>query len=217
MEKKLIIKKEEIQDFDYSTVDEETGNMMKQAVETMATVTQNTKKVLGEQLSKVQKKLAGNNQYDGFFGKWYSALGLKKDVVYDCIHYYEVLVANSDNQKLQELSFSKVCQLHTLQNEKELQKDVINKVPLKNMKVKQVEELVKEVNIRKEVTDEIIEEIMQKDDKPNSSLKNFVKVANAFIETLENQNSEMKQEEVENVVKLIGKINELCPKIEIEK
>ena len=73
MEKGLIIKEKiEDIDFDYKTVDEETGNIMQQAVDKMRVVTQNTRLVMGEQLNIVQEKLAGNNQYDGFFGKWYS-------------------------------------------------------------------------------------------------------------------------------------------------
>ena len=69
MEKDLIIKEEKKEELAnvYAKVGEEIGNMMKQAVETMTLVTQNTKFVMGEQLSKVQEKLAGKNQYDGFF------------------------------------------------------------------------------------------------------------------------------------------------------
>lgn len=215
MEEKLIIKDEQTKEitFDYTRVDEETAKIMKNAKETMFIAKQNTKYVFGQQLSEVQKKLRGKNQYDGFFEKWYESLNLKKDFVYDCINYYEVLVANSDNQMLKKLQFSKVCEIAKLKNDIELQKQVIDKAPLPEMKLKQVEELVKEVKVKKKLTNKLISEIMQKDDKLNSNLKNFIKVANAFIESLENQGQEMKQEEVENVLQLLEKLKELCPKV----
>ena len=209
MEKSLIIKEKiEDIDFDYKTVDEETGNIMQQAVDKMRVVTQNTRLVMGEQLNIVQEKLAGNNQYDGFFGKWYSALGLKKDVVYDCINYYKVLIANSENQMIQELSFSKICEVAKIKEDIELQKEVIEKAPLKEMKVKQLAELVKQVNLRKEVTEELINEIMQKNDEKNSSLKNFMKVTTVIIDKIKEKN--MSKEDIEKILKVINELKDLC-------
>lgn len=218
MEKDLIIK-EKIENiyFDYSKVDEETGNMMKQAVETMTLVTKNTKFVMGEQLSKVQEKLAGNNQYDSFFGKWFSALGLKKDFVYDCINYYKVLVANSDNQIIQSLQFSKVCEVAKLKDTPELQKKVIEIAPIKDMRIKEIKALVEEVKEKQEVTEEMIEAIIEKEDKSKSSINNFLKASNTFIETLENQGQEMNQKEIEKVLELLKKLNDLCKVTKIEK
>lgn len=209
MEKGLIIKEKiDNLDFDYGTVDKETENIMKQAVDKMCLITQNTKLVMGEQLNMVQERLAGNNQYDGFFGKWYSALGLKKDVVYDCINYYKVLVANSENQMIQELSFSKVCEVAKIKEDIELQKEVIEKAPLKEMKVKQVTELVKQVNSRKEVTEELINEIMKKNDETNTSLKNFMKVTNVIVDKIKEKN--MSKEDIEKILKVINELKELC-------
>lgn len=209
MEKGLIIKEKiDNLDFDYGTVDKETENIMKQAVDKMCLITQNTKFVMGEQLNMVQERLAGNNQYDGFFGKWYSALGLKKDVVYDCINYYKVLVANSENEMIQELSFSKVCEVAKIKGDIELQKEVIEKAPLKEMKVKQVTELVKQVNSRKEVTEELINEIMKKNDETNTSLKNFMKVTNVIVDKIKEKN--MSKEDIEKILKVINELKDLC-------
>lgn len=209
MEKGLIIK-EKIEDieFDYGTVDEETGNIMKKAVEKIYTLKGNIKKSLGEEFSKVQDKLAGNNQYDGIFGKWYSSVGFKKDFVYDCINYYKMLIANSENQMIQDLSFSKVCEVAKIKKDIELQKEVIEKAPLKEMKVKQVAELVKEVNSGKKVTDELINEILQKDNGANSSLKNFLKVTNTFIDKLKEKN--ISKEDIEKVLELVNQVQKLC-------
>lgn len=209
MEKGLIIKEKiDNLDFDYGTVDKETENIMKQAVDKMCLITQNTKFVMGEQLNMVQERLAGNNQYDGFFGKWYSALGLKKDVVYDCINYYKVLVANSENEMIQELSFSKVCEVAKIKGDIELQKEVIEKAPLKEMKVKQVTELVKQVNSRKEVTEELINEIMKKNDETNTSLKNFMKVTNVIVDKIKEKN--MSKEDIEKILNVINELKDLC-------
>lgn len=209
MEKGLIIKEKiDNLDFDYGTVDKETENIMKQAVDKMCLITQNTKFVMGEQLNMVQERLAGNNQYDGFFGKWYSALGLKKDVVYDCINYYKVLVANSENEMIQELSFSKVCEVAKIKEDIELQKEVIEKAPLKEMKVKQVTELVKQVNSRKEVTEELINEIMKKNDETNTSLKNFMKVTNVIVDKIKEKN--MSKEDIEKILNVINELKDLC-------
>lgn len=209
MEKGLIIK-EKIEDieFDYGTVDEETGNIMKEAVEKIYTLKGNIKKSLGEEFSKVQDKLAGNNQYDGIFGKWYSSMGFKKDFVYDCINYYKVLIANYENKMIQDLSFSKVCEVAKIKKDIELQKEVIEKAPLKEMKVKQVAELVKEVNSGKKVTDELINKILQKDNGANSSLKNFLKATNTFIDKLKEKN--ISKEDIKKVLELVNQVQKLC-------
>ena len=209
MEKGLIIK-EKIEDieFDYGTVDEETGNIMKEAVEKIYTLKGNIKKSLGEEFSKVQDKLAGNNQYDGIFGKWYSSMGFKKDFVYDCINYYKVLIANYENKMIQDLSFSKVCEVAKIKKDIELQKEVIEKAPLKEMKVKQVAELVKEVNSGKKVTDKLINEILKKDNGANSSLKSFLKVTNTFIDKLKEKN--ISKEDIKKVLELVNQVQKLC-------
>lgn len=212
MEKSLIIKEEQKEELEnvYAQLDKEISKTMKQAVDTMTLVTKNAKFVMGEQLSKVQEKLAGNNQYDGFFTKWFSALGLKKDFVYDCINYYEVLVDNPDNQMIQSLQFSKVCEVAKLKDTPDLQKKVIEIAPIKDMRIKEIKTLVEEVKEKQEVTEEMIEAIIEKEDKSKTSFKNFVKVTKTFIETFENQTQEIKKEEVKEVLELIENVKDLC-------
>lgn len=207
-----IIPKEEMKnmDFDYSKVDKQTKNLMEKAIETMEVATKNTKLVIGEQLSMVQKQLAGNNQYDGLFQKWFTAVGLKKDVVYDCIHYYELVIANIDNQMLKELAFSKVIELHKLKDNEKKQKAIIEKAPLPEMTVKQIGKLVKEVQDGKEVTDELIAEISQKEIGSKTNLATFVKSASDLIKDLENQKQEIPEEDISKVLKLIEKVKEAC-------
>lgn len=216
MENNLVIKEEKIKDdFDYSKVDKETAVVMKNAVENICILKEKTQKNLGKQFSIVQKKLAGNNQYDGLFGKWYASLGFKKDFVYDCINYYELLIGNTENQKLEEVSFSKVCKLAKLKETPELQKEVIEIAPLKKMKVKQVAELVKEVKERQEVTEELIDEIYSKTSEANTNLDKFVKVTNSFKKYLKEQSEELSKENFEEVLKLVDELKDLCSVEEI--
>lgn len=60
-------KKNEVIKFDYTQIDDETKKCMKEATEQIGKLREKTQKNLGELFSKVQKKLAGNNKYDGFF------------------------------------------------------------------------------------------------------------------------------------------------------
>lgn len=217
MEKNLMVKNQEnkIIGFDYSQIkNAKIEQIMKQAEEKMEIATQNVKFVMGEQLSKVQDTLAGNNQYDGYFTKWFLSLGLKKDTVYNCINYYQVIVDNSDNQKkLEKVSFTKVCEVAKLKDNNELQKEVIEKAPLEEMKVKQVEELVKEVNEKQEVTDELIAEICNKTNDNNTKLNKFIKTTTSFIEDLREQKEEMTKANFEEVIKLVEEVKELCSKV----
>lgn len=211
MKKDLIIKeKNEKLDSVYKELEERTVDVMKNAVETMYLATQNTKYVMGQQLSIVQEALAGHNQHDGYFTRWYTALGLKSDNVYACIRYYKMLFANPDNQILEEISFSKGSEVAKLNNNTELQKEVIELAPLKDMKVKQVEELIKEVKEKKEVTKELIDGIYNETNDSGAKLKKFIKVTTSFIEGLKEQSEEVSKENVRKVLKLVSEVQELC-------
>ena len=53
-----------------------------------------------------------------------------------------------------------------------------------------------------------INEIMQKNDEPNTTLKNFIKVTNVIIQKIKEQN--MPKEDVEKVLNLINEVKDLC-------
>lgn len=203
-------KKSEVVKFDYKLVDNETAECMKSATEKIDMLREKTQKNLGELFSTVQKKLAGNNKYDGYFGKWYESMGFKKDFVYSCINYYELLVGNPENKKIQELSFSKGCEVAKLKDTPDLQKEVIKIAPLKEMKVKLVEKLVKEVKERNEITEDLIKEICQDGSTTNSNLDKFVKATSSFIKDLKEQAETLSKENLEEVLKLVEELKELC-------
>lgn len=206
-----VVEKPEEKGFDYGDIKEENiANVMREAEKIMLIARENTKYVFGEQLRRVQEKLAGDNQYNGCFEKWYEALNLKKQFVYDCMDYYDVLVANPDNQKLKKAKFSAICEVAKIRNNNKLQKEVIDKAPLEKMKFKQVERLVNKVNASKEITEEMIKEVMQEDNNSKSSVDKFVKVGNDFIEMLEKQSEDIKQKDIEIVLQLVEKVKNLC-------
>lgn len=109
--------------FDYSLLDTETADFLKDRENSMKQTLEKTAQSLGEDLSKARDKLS--NHYKGTFEKWYTALGFKKQSVYNYINRYEYVVQQLDNQsdieKFQELPVR-------LQNEmsKKTAKDEVN-------------------------------------------------------------------------------------------
>lgn len=71
--------------FDYSAVDDDTAQYLRKATERIA----NSYADIGATLAEAQERLAGNNQYDGLFEKWYSALGMSKTTVYSYIRIFK--------------------------------------------------------------------------------------------------------------------------------
>lgn len=203
-------KTSEVITFDYKLVDNETAKCMKEATEKICMLKEKTQKSLGELFSTVQEKLSGNNQYNGYFGKWYESMGFKKDFVYNCIDYYNLLIGNPDNQKIQEISFSKGCEIAKLKDTPDLQKEVIELAPLKEMKVKLIEKLVKLVKERQEVTENLINEICQEESATNSNFDKFVKITKSFIKVLKEQEETLSKENSEEVLKLVKQVKELC-------
>lgn len=201
-------KKSEVVKFDYKLVDNETAKCMKSATEKIGMLREKTQKSLGELFSTVQEQLAGNNQYNGYFGKWYTSLGFKRDFVYHCIDYYKLLIENPDNQKIQELSFSRAYEVAKLKDTPDLQKELIELAPLKEIKVKLVEKLVNEVKARNEVTEDLINEICQ--NKNTINLDKFITVTNSFIKDLKEQAETLSKEKLQEVLKLVEKLKELC-------
>ncbi len=199
-----------------TNVGEELTNLVLEETEKIFLLRERTKKSLGEIFSNIREKLGGENQYNGFFGKWYQALGFKKDFVYNCINYFKLLVDNSEDQKIQELSFSKVCEIAKLKEIPEIQKQVIEKAPLNQMKFKQVTKLVREVKERKEVTEELINEICNNADEVETNFGKYIKTTTSFIKELEESSKTTSKEELEKILKLVDEVKNLCEKAKLE-
>ena len=131
--------------FSYEQIDTDTSNELKQIVIKLSALNYSFKYKVGEQLSNAQDLLSKKGY--GCFQEWFESYGLKKDKVYDWIRFYKVYVGNSDKQKeLEKLVDSKIYELGKLDEQQ--QKQVLEKIDLENMSVKDVKKLVKELKER---------------------------------------------------------------------
>src|SRR5699024_1640892 len=89
----------ELTQFKYEQLDESTADFLRQKESNMRQIVGKAYTELGKELYEAQQRLAGNNQYDGVFEKWYTYLGWKKRTVYDLINRYNELVQLSHDQK----------------------------------------------------------------------------------------------------------------------
>lgn len=164
--------------FDYSQYDEETVNVMQDAENIMQVSGANVKMIWGEQLSRVREQLVTKNSYDGkCFEKWFTALNLRKNFVYDTISYYKTRVGCANTSLLDGLSDSKISAIGKLPEN--LQQDVLKNAPIKEMTARDVRTLTRQVNKSGEYSPDLIEQIKQKDQK---------------IKTTEEQQQKLQQE-----------------------
>lgn len=81
--------------FDYSVLDSSTAEYLKDRENSLSKTLENTAEKLGEDLFKAQQKLANHN--GGVFEEWYTALGFKKQNVYNFINRHKYVVQQLDN------------------------------------------------------------------------------------------------------------------------
>lgn len=89
--------------FDYSQLDIDTKEYLEEKEHNLRNIAAKAATDVGRELYQAQQKLAGNNQYNGMFQKWYESLGFKKNKVYNLIDRYRLVVGNSNNQNLENL------------------------------------------------------------------------------------------------------------------
>ncbi len=90
---------EQSQVFDYKQVDEQMAEFLRRKETIIWSAYETMIETVGGELKDAQERLAGSNQYDGVFEKWYTALGFTKQTVYNYISYHSV-VKLVDEQKL---------------------------------------------------------------------------------------------------------------------
>jgi hypothetical protein len=86
--------------FDYSALDPQTTEFLKQKESNMRDAVGQAETVVGQELLEARNTLAKHGY--GCFGEWFESIGLKKDKVYALISRYELIVGNSDKQELLE-------------------------------------------------------------------------------------------------------------------
>ncbi len=71
--------------FNYAVLTAELGDYLKHMEEKLRNEYMNFTANCGRIFAEAQEKLAGNNQYNGMFEKWITAMGFKKSTVYEMI------------------------------------------------------------------------------------------------------------------------------------
>lgn len=87
-------------EFDYSLLDESTASSLQEKEYILVGIHRRYSTEVGKTFYEAQSELAGSNQYDGVFEKWFTNLGFKKQNVYNYINIYKQ-VQNLDEQQLE--------------------------------------------------------------------------------------------------------------------
>lgn len=87
--------------FDYSTIDSDTANYLKDREDSMSKTLEGAVEKLGEDLYKAQQKLAKKGY--GNFEAWYTSLGLKTSSVYRYINRYKFVSSKLEDSKMIEI------------------------------------------------------------------------------------------------------------------
>lgn len=184
--------------FDYEQLDDNTSNELRSIVIKLLALNNSFKFKVGEQLYKAQELLAKKGY--GCFQEWFESYGLKKDKVYNWIKFYKVYVGNSDKQKeLENLVDSKIYELGKLSDKQ--QKQVLEEIDLKNMSVKDVKKLVKELKDRVSLMRITDKTAIEKELTPDN-VKTDLEYANSQIKFLQMlyDNEKEKSEKAKEII-----------------
>src|SRR5699024_2232228 len=87
----------ELTQFKYEQLAESTADFLRDKESNMREIVGKAYTELGKARYEARDRLAGSNQYDGVYEKWFLSVGMKKTTVYKLIDRYE-LVHNVDDQ-----------------------------------------------------------------------------------------------------------------------
>lgn len=173
--------------FDYSLVDNETAEFLKEREYTINGIAEDARIKIGRELKKAQDKLA--NHHEGVFVKWYESGGLDKHQVYYYINLNKFSTNLENNQKD-----------NFLNAPKSLQKEVMKKNAPKDLKQKVLDG---DITTRKEYKQ------LQKDkeelEQQNAQLQSQVEQAQRSEEIAKKQLEDAESREAEVVEKEIVK------------
>lgn len=139
-------------------VDEDTLNFLKEQTFKLHRASNKFYTEIGKIFAETQDKLA-QHRY-GCFAEWFSQLGFKKDFVYRYIGRYNLIVAQSDNRKVEKIEALPVTLSYEIAKEEcpELVREKVINGEIKT--VKELKEAIKEVKREEEEqeTEEVIQE-----------------------------------------------------------
>jgi len=217
--------------FDYSIVNDEVANYLKERISDMRKIVSNNATQIGEQLYLSQQKLADYNN-GGAFGKWVEANGISKRSAYNYINRYNAvqnLHSEDDIETFENLSKSLTYDISKPSAPKEavdavMSGDITTHKEYKELekKLKQSEEANKtldgllsekadtinalEQQVKNKPKPEVVEKTITKEVKPDDYEQ--LKQQAQTVSSLRNKNSELQGE----IDKLNGKLSEMNSK-----
>ena len=113
--------------FNYDLVDDQTASNLKKLENEWSKNISDFAYNQGKILKEGQKELAGSNQYDGYFQKWYEAMGVAKSTAYRLMNYYELVVSHWDKQeRIKQLPKKLVYKISQKSADEELKQKVLD-------------------------------------------------------------------------------------------
>lgn len=137
-------------------VDEDTLDFLKEQTFKLQKASNRFHTEIGKIFKETQEKLA-QHRY-GCFAEWFSQLGFKKDFVYRYIGRYNLIVAQSDNRKVEKIEALPVTLSYEIAKEEcpELVRERVINGEIKS--VKELKEAIKEVKREEEQEAEEVQE-----------------------------------------------------------
>jgi molecular chaperone GrpE (heat shock protein) len=187
-----------VQEFDYSTVDEETASFLQEKVQRVNDIRIKSVIAIGKELKEAQERLS--NHYQGCFGKWVESIGFSRQTAQNYIQGYEWVVKNFDNiidaEKIQP---SLLFAISKPSAPKELQQAVLNGDIATHKQYKELEAKLKAEEGRRKAAEKELEEETKLRQKAERHAEKIANMKN----NLEEQNR-----------KLLNERNELEKKLE---
>jgi hypothetical protein len=87
----------DVQPFDYSTVDEETGAFLQEKANRITEIRIKSVIAMGKELKEAQDKLANHDKTKGTFQKWVESIGITPKTAYNYINGFDYVMKNFHN------------------------------------------------------------------------------------------------------------------------
>lgn len=162
-------------EFDYKQLQPEIADFLKDKETNMRETVSNAYYQLGKELKEAQSKLAGDNQYNGVFQKWYESLGFSRSTVYRYIDYYGLVLSNwEDRKQIESLPKSLVYEIAKKSADPELKQKVLDGDITSHKKFKELKKEKEELERRKnqlEARAERISEMYEKEKREKEELE----------------------------------------------
>ena len=136
-------------EFDYTALDQQTTNFLKQKESVMGEIVGKAYTELGCQLKEAQDELSKHGY--GCFEEWYVSLGFKKQSVYNYMNRYELIVQQLDKRDMiEEMPKNLVYEIAKPSADPELKQQVLDGKITTNKQYKDLEKQLKQAESEKQ-------------------------------------------------------------------